>query len=111
MERTALWRRAIETKYGSMWSGEGGCSCSVQRPYGVGLWNYIRKGWNDFYPFIIFKVRNGSCIKFWRDPSCKGFPLKNIFPELYNIANNKDASVAELLLSSEANYHWNIRFN
>ena len=44
MERTALWRRAIETKYGSVWRGEGGCSCSMQGPYGVGLWNYIRKG-------------------------------------------------------------------
>ena len=44
MERTALWRRAIETKYGSMWRGEGGCSCSMQGPYRVGLWNYIRKG-------------------------------------------------------------------
>ena len=36
--------------------------------------------------------------------------MKNIFLELYNIASNKDASVAKLLLSSEANYHWNIRF-
>ena len=44
MERTAWWRRAIETKYGSMWRGEGGCSCSMQGPYRVGLWNYIRKG-------------------------------------------------------------------
>ena len=59
-----------------------------------------QKGWDDFYPFIIFKVRDGSCIKFWRDPSCKGLPLKDIFPELYTIAITKDASVAELLLSS-----------
>ena len=36
--------------------------------------------------------------------------MKIIFLELYNIASNKDALVAKLLLSSEANYHWNIRF-
>ena len=24
MKRTALWRRLIETKYGSMWEGGGG---------------------------------------------------------------------------------------
>ena len=52
---------------------------------------------------------DGSCIKFWRDPWCEGLPLKNIFLELYNIASNKDASVAELLFPV-ANYHWNIRF-
>ena len=63
-----------------------------------------------FILFIIFKVGDGSRIKFWCDPWCEGLPLKNIFLELYNIASNKDASVAELLLSSEANYHWNIGF-
>ena len=99
MERIALWRRAIETKYGGMWRGEGGCSCSMQGPYGVGLWNYIRKGWDDFYPFIIFKVGDGSCFKFWCDPWCERLPLQNIFPDLYNIASNKDASMAELLSS------------
>ena len=63
-----------------------------------------------FILFIIFKVGDGSCVKFWCDPWCERLPLKNIFLELYNIASNKDASVAELLLSSKANYHWNIRF-
>ena len=63
-----------------------------------------------FILFIIFKVGDGFCIKFWCDSWCEGLPLKNIFLELYNIASNKDASVAELLLSSEANYHWNIGF-
>ena len=76
-----------------------GCSCNVQWPYEVGLWHYIRKGRNDFYPFIIFKVGDGSCFKFWCDPWCERLPLQNIFPDLYNIASNKDASMAELLSS------------
>ena len=41
MKRTALWRRLIETNYGSILWGGGGvgcfCYCSVQGPYGVGL--------------------------------------------------------------------------
>ena len=45
-------------------------------------------------------------IKFWRDPQCEGLTLKNIFPELYNIASIS----GWVLLSSEPNYHWNIRF-
>ena len=63
-----------------------------------------------FYPIIIFKVWDGSCIKFWHDPWCEGLPLEINFPELYNIASKKDASVAELLSSSRANYHYKISF-
>ena len=29
MKRTALWRRLIETKYGSMWEGGGGGGAGV----------------------------------------------------------------------------------
>ena len=36
--------------------------------------------------------------------------MENNFPKVYNIASNKDASMAELLSSSVANYHWNINF-
>ena len=36
--------------------------------------------------------------------------MKNNFPEQYNIANNMEASVAELLSFSAGNYHWNINF-
>ncbi|XP_065637937.1 uncharacterized protein LOC136071041 [Quercus suber] len=104
------WRLGGWKRLYAMWGRGKWCSCSMQGPYEVGLWNYIRKGWDDFYPFIIFKARDGSCIKFWRDPWCEGLPLKNIFLELYNIASNKNASVAKLLLPSKANYHWNIRF-
>ena len=77
------------------WGG-GGCwsANSVQGPL-----------WDVFYRLIIFKVGDGSSIKFWHDPWCEGLPLDNIFPELYNIANDKYASVAELLSLSEKNYH------
>ena len=88
----------------------GWCSSSVQGPYGVGLWKYIKKGWDKFYPFIIFKVGDNSCIKFCCDLWCEGLPLENNFTKVYNIASNRDASMAELLSSSVANCHWNINF-
>ena len=87
-----------------------GCSCNVQWPYEVGLWHYIRKGRNDFYPVIIFKVGDGSSIKFWHDPWCEGLLSENNFPELYDIASNKEASRAEMMSSSGGTFHWNIRF-
>lgn len=45
----------------------GWCSSSVQGPYGVVYGNIIKNGWHYFYPFIIFKVEDNSCIKFWCD--------------------------------------------
>ena len=45
---------------------------------------------------------DGSSIRFWHDLWCEGLPLENIFLELFNIASNKEASMAELLLSSAA---------
>ena len=61
-----------------------------------------QEGWDDFYPCIIFKMGDGSSIRFWHDLWCEGLPLENIFSELFNITSNKEASMAELLLSSAA---------
>lgn len=47
--------------------------------WGLSMEIYIRKGWEEFYRFIIFKVGDGSSIKFWHDPLCEGLPLENIF--------------------------------
>ena len=49
MKRIALWRRLIETKYGSMWEGGGGAGVLVVCR-GLTGW-FMRKGWDDFYPF------------------------------------------------------------
>ena len=39
-----------------------------------------------------------------------GTPLKDVFPELFGIASNKDSSVAELFISSGDGFHWNVNF-
>ena len=39
IEKDALWRQVLESKYGFMWGGW--CSRPVNGPYGVGLWKYI----------------------------------------------------------------------
>ena len=49
---------------------------------------------------------DGSSIKFWHDPWFRGLSLKDNFAELYSIACNRDASVAELLALS-----WPSKFN
>ena len=111
MERNALWRSVIDTKYGSMWGGGGVVGFIIMCRGHMGWSTEIYKGWDDFCCFIIFKVGDGSSIKFWHDPWCEGLPMEDNFLELYNIAKDKEASVAELLsYFSAENYHWNINF-
>lgn len=53
---------------------------------------------------------DGYSIKVRYDPLCGGPPLKENYPELYGIADNKDASVSKLLAFSGDSYHCNINF-
>lgn len=46
-EREALWRVVVDLKYGSQWSGW--CSNEVSGSHGVGLWKFIRRGWEEFF--------------------------------------------------------------
>uniref|UniRef100_A0A2N9G249 Reverse transcriptase domain-containing protein n=1 Tax=Fagus sylvatica TaxID=28930 RepID=A0A2N9G249_FAGSY len=61
----ALWRRVVDSKYGSQWGGW--CSHRVHVPYGVGLWKFIRVGWDDFSRHSAFQVGDGAQVKFWLD--------------------------------------------
>jgi hypothetical protein len=62
VEREALWRQVVKVKYGSL---EGGwCSKIPTGPYGVGLWKFIRSGWEKFSRMLKFEVGDGSRIRF-----------------------------------------------
>jgi hypothetical protein len=42
-------------------------------------------------------VENGSKVRFWHDLWCGDIALKNVFPDLFNIACAKDASIEALM--------------
>uniref|UniRef100_A0A2N9FFY4 Reverse transcriptase zinc-binding domain-containing protein n=1 Tax=Fagus sylvatica TaxID=28930 RepID=A0A2N9FFY4_FAGSY len=66
-------------------------------PYGVSLWKFIRQGWDHLFPFLSFKVGNGERVRFWYDVWCGDGPLKVVFPGLFSIAGDRNASVANLM--------------
>ena len=51
----------------------------------------FRVGWDRFSAFVLFRVGNG--IRFWHEVQCRDQTLKELYPELYLIAVEKDASV------------------
>jgi hypothetical protein len=77
MERDALWRKVVDIKYGSMRGGW--CSKEVGGSFGVGVWKYIRRGWDSFAAHVRYKVGDGSLILFWHDVWCEDLPLKFLF--------------------------------
>ena len=108
MEREALWRRVIKEKYISL--GGGWSTQRVHGSYGMSLWKYISKGWDQFSKFLKFKVGDGSQTRFWSDEWCGGLPLKELFPDLYQITRDKEAFVANHLRIHNDQIHWEMDF-
>jgi len=107
-ERDALWRSVIEVKYGSVRGGW--CSLPVTGPFGVYVWKFIRKGWDNVAKFLRFEVGDGSHIRFWHDLWCGDRPLKLGYPTLFSIARSPDAWVVDNLSVVGGIAHWNVLF-
>uniref|UniRef100_A0A2N9HYE7 Reverse transcriptase zinc-binding domain-containing protein n=1 Tax=Fagus sylvatica TaxID=28930 RepID=A0A2N9HYE7_FAGSY len=89
--------------------GEVG-ALTVTQAYGVSLWKFIRAGWNTFSNYISYMVGDGSRIKFWHAPWCGDQPLKMSFPELYSLARNPEATVANTMQIQGSSIHWDVVF-
>jgi hypothetical protein len=61
----------------------------------VGVWKHIKRGWDKFSKFVRFEVGVGSKVSFWNDVWCRDSPLKLPYPNLFHIAQRKDAWVAD----------------
>jgi hypothetical protein len=64
-ECDALWRSVIDVKYGSVRGGWS--SLPVMGSYGVSVWKFIRRWWDNVAKYLRFEVGDGSHIRFWHD--------------------------------------------
>ncbi|RVX10959.1 putative ribonuclease H protein [Vitis vinifera] len=88
-ENDPLWKQIITGKYGLQ---EGGwCSKGVRDRYGVGVWKAIRNGWKNIRTHSRFIVGDGI----WKDLWCENQSLEDAFPNLFNLAVNKEGWVVE----------------
>jgi hypothetical protein len=106
-ERKVWWRIIVDAKYGSNWGGWH--FVDTVGPHGGGLWRYIN-GWRVFSSHTKFDPGDGFKIKFWDDVWCGEASLKEAFPDIYNIASAKDASIAENMDFMGGTIQWNVSF-
>ena len=104
----ALWRKAICCKFGEAIGGWH--TRDIRGSYGTSLWKKISKEWPFFFQNAVFVLGDGRRIKFWRDVWCGVEALCNSFPNLFTIATNKEAKVAEIWDSREGIGCWSPTF-
>ena len=64
----------------------------------------------NFSKYIQYDVGNGTRVKFWNDVWCRDRPLKEAFPNLYNISRSRDASVSEVMRYANGRISWDLQF-
>uniref|UniRef100_A0A2N9GD74 Reverse transcriptase domain-containing protein n=1 Tax=Fagus sylvatica TaxID=28930 RepID=A0A2N9GD74_FAGSY len=105
-ENTAFWRQVIASKYGV---GNGDWYTKEDRGgYGVCLWKHIRSGWQQFSRHVSFSIGSGERVSFWHDRWYGEGVMKDLFPTLYHIAQNKQAVLSDYLNWHNEEMVWSV---
>ena len=92
-DRNSLWRKVICSKFGE--TNGGWHTCDLRGGYETSLWKEIRKEWPSFFQNMVFSLGDGRRINFWKDVWCGEEALCSIYPSLFNLALNKEATVVD----------------
>jgi hypothetical protein len=83
----------VEAKYGS--ERGGWRSQASVGSHGMGFWKFISREWHRFSSLIRLNPGDGFRISFWEEVWCENSSFKEVFPGLYSLASNKEASIAD----------------
>ncbi|KAJ9704079.1 hypothetical protein PVL29_005387 [Vitis rotundifolia] len=108
-ERNILWKKVIGMKYGK--EGFGWRTNETQGTFGVGVWKEILKEANWCWDNMMFKVGKGTQVSFWTDHWCGNATLSHIFPQLFALAVQRNATVKDVWDSSLGQGGWNLIFS
>ena len=70
------------------------------------FWASLMKAKSEFLRFGTFVIKNGSQVRFWEDIWLGNTPLRQQYPQLYNIARRKHDTVGQVLSAPTPNLSW-----
>lgn len=80
--------------------------------HGVCFWKHIRSVWTCFDRFVsygqTYSIGLRKRVSLWQDSWCREGPLKDLFPTLYNIAQDKQALVSDYLTWHNEEMVWSV---
>ncbi|WMV33005.1 hypothetical protein MTR67_026390 [Solanum verrucosum] len=91
-DEQGLWKEIIIARYGreGPWTTQ-----EVKTPYERGLWRTIRNQWQKMWGNFVIKLGNGRKTMFWNDVWVGQTPLRQQFPNIYNLNQQKLATILE----------------
>uniref|UniRef100_A0A0V0IE94 Putative ovule protein n=1 Tax=Solanum chacoense TaxID=4108 RepID=A0A0V0IE94_SOLCH len=104
----SLWKEVIAAKYGMR---DKWMTTKVTSPYGSSVWRSISDLWDLVLERSYCKVGNGRKVAFWMDKWCGQVPLSQRFPDLYDLCQMQQATVAELWNDQGWNLHFRRNLN
>jgi len=104
IKKGKLWREVVVLKYGT--TNFGWFPSRSYGSYGCSLWRYIVKGWESFFPHFSFEVGEGTTISFWHNQWNREGLLKNLFPSLFALAQDREASVVDYRVQGNGSSVW-----
>ena len=107
-DRNSLWRKVICSKFGK--TKGGWHTYDLRGGYGISLWKEIRKEWPSFSQNTVFSLGDGRRINFWKDVWFGEEALCSIYPSLFNLALNKEATVTDTWDSGKGEGCWSPTF-
>lgn len=108
-EKEALWRIIIAEKYGE--EPFGWNSKISKAAYGCSVWKGICKFFSPFSSNIRMQVGDGNNTSFWGDRWIADIPLREQFPAVYAVCENKGAAVAEVRTIENGLINWNLNIS
>ena len=89
-ERNSLRRKVICSKFGE--TNGGWHTCDLRGGYGISLWKENRKEFQN----AVFSLGDGRRVSFCKGAWCGEEALCSVYPFLFNLALNKEATVADM---------------
>ena len=96
------WQQILRNKY-------LGSKPLVQAQWKSGdshFWASLMKVTRDFLRFGTFVIKDGSQVRFWEGTWLENSPLRDQYPQLYNIVRKKQDTVADVLSTKIPNLSW-----